>query len=148
MVFKVTYTSPWDVCKTSGCWLWNAGKDKDGYGKVKRNGRSIRAHRMMYESHRGPIPDGKLVLHSCDTPACVNPDHLSIGDHQENHSQRGMRGRTAKGEASGRSKYSDALIEQIRAERIKEGTSTLKLSRKYGVSVTHVKRIVKGAGRC
>lgn len=68
----------------AGCWLFLAGKDKDGYGKFKADGRHVRAHRYAYEILVGPIPDGLEPDHLCRTPACVNPAHLELVTPREN----------------------------------------------------------------
>lgn len=60
----------------SGCWLWILAPDKDGYGSLKRNRRTIRAHRFTYEQLVGPIPDGMELDHLCANKCCVNPQHL------------------------------------------------------------------------
>lgn len=74
------------------CWIWSGGKDKDGYGKAF----SGRAHRYSYEVFRGPIPEGLVVCHSCDVPACVNPSHLWLGTSQDNSADRNRKGRQAR----------------------------------------------------
>lgn len=73
--------------------------DKDGYGRVGHNGRSYRAHRAVWEYLNGPteLP----VLHSCDNPPCVNPEHLEPGTHQKNHEDKVARGRWAGGRVKG-----------------------------------------------
>jgi hypothetical protein len=82
----------------SGCWLWAHSLNFDGYGRigVKRDGRAklIAAHRVSYEAFHGPIPDGLWVLHKCDTPTCVNPRHLFLGDVRDNMSDCSRKGRT------------------------------------------------------
>lgn len=77
----------------SGCWIWQRGTSPDGYGKVKRFGKTIRAHRLFYEHHVGPVADGLWVLHKCDTPLCVNPEHLFAGTQLENERDKDAKGR-------------------------------------------------------
>lgn len=70
----------------SGCWLWTRSMSKPGkHGRgVYRDGcRTVKAHRGVYITWYGPIPDGKCVMHICDTPKCCNPDHLRLGTHAE-----------------------------------------------------------------
>ena len=88
------------VHDVSGCWLWTGQKSQKGYGilqtqksnKIKKH----RAHRLSYEIFKGPIPEGMYVCHSCDTPACINPEHLWVGTVQQNNADRveKMRGTT------------------------------------------------------
>ena len=87
----------------SSCWLWLTGCDKDGYGMFARDrgGKSIRAHRFSWELHFGPIPDVLIVLHKCDTPACVRPDHLFLGTHLDNAQDRNRKNRQATGTRHG-----------------------------------------------
>lgn len=60
----------------TGCWLWIGAVLKNGYGVASRDGRSALAHRVSYEAHIGPIPDGMHLDHLCRMRCCVNPDHL------------------------------------------------------------------------
>lgn len=88
----------WDKVNKSddGCWLWTGAVTTTGYGVFQRGRRGERlhkAHRFSYELHFGRIPDGRLVLHSCDNKTCVNPAHLSIGDHSRNIKEAWSRGR-------------------------------------------------------
>ena len=68
----------------SGCWIWTAGTTSDGYGQFSLGGGPKRAHRVSYEHYVGEIPDGMLILHECDTPLCVAPEHLRVGTYAEN----------------------------------------------------------------
>ncbi len=76
------------------CWEWIGSKDKNGYGLIKRNGRSVRAHRASYEINIGEIPSGMVIMHSCDNPGCVNPEHLSVGTPLQNSLDCKVKGRT------------------------------------------------------
>lgn len=116
------------------CWMWD-GPPGAGYGRVHGMG----AHRASYLIHHGPIPDGQHVLHSCDTPGCVSPDHLSAGTHQDNMRDRNSRGRTAIGEQSGH-KLTESEVQAILAS----SDSTRTLARRYGVSNVQVGRIKRG----
>jgi len=73
-----------------GCWLWLGKKNALGYGILDPN---IRAHRIAWELMRGPIPNGLCVLHCCDNPGCMNPDHLFLGSQLDNIDDMVSKGR-------------------------------------------------------
>ena len=97
-----------------GCWLWVAGKNKGGYGQFRDSGRTVYTHRLSYELANGPIPEGLWVLHSCDTPACVRPDHLFLGTPADNTSDCVAKGRHAHGRRHGMAKLRDDDVREIR----------------------------------
>ncbi len=78
-----------------GCWEWTGAKRHGGYGVMKVGSKLSQTHRLSYEVHRGSIADGMLVMHSCDNPACINPEHLSLGTNAENLRDAGAKGRIA-----------------------------------------------------
>ena len=75
------------------CWKWEGGINSNGYGAMQVADRMIGAHRIAYDIANGPIPTGGLVRHSCDTPLCVNPAHLLLGDAKQNSDDKIARGR-------------------------------------------------------
>lgn len=75
------------------CWMWK-GSLSNRYGALHVDGKEVRASRFSYELHYGPISDGLCVLHHCDTPGCVNPNHLWLGTQLENVHDRDRKGRT------------------------------------------------------
>lgn len=68
----------------NGCWLWQLKSLNRGYGRIFFDNKKIPAHRWSYENFNGPIPEGMWILHKCDMPNCVNPEHLELGDAQKN----------------------------------------------------------------
>jgi len=88
----------WDGTQ-SGCWAWDGAKNggrRGGYGNVKHDGRWYKSHILSYILFVGPIPDGYVLLHSCDYPPCCNPGHLKPGTRSENTQDMIHKGR-AKG---------------------------------------------------
>ena len=84
--------------QAEGCWAWQGCKHPQGYGLIRNMPQYLAprlAHRVSWELHFGPIPDGMLVLHHCDNPACTNPQHLFLGSHQDNSDDMVAKGRQA-----------------------------------------------------
>ncbi len=83
---------------TSGnCWLWTGGLFSNGYGQFRVGRYKVKAHRLAWVIMNGPIPDGKIVCHTCDVPRCVNPAHLWLGTDKQNIQDRDRKGRTGDG---------------------------------------------------
>ena len=80
------------VNKTEGCWLW-VGANNERYGLFSCFGRVMKAHRASWHLFVGPIPPGLHVLHKCDNPLCVRPDHLFLGTHVDNMADMARKGR-------------------------------------------------------
>ena len=116
------------------CWEWMAHKDKRGYGRYAFQ-RSIRAaHRVAYELCKGTIPSGKIVMHSCDNPPCVNPKHLKVGTHSDN--SRDM----LRKHRSNRQKISNQDAEVIRHTHAR---FIRLLARKYRLTTTSIHYIIR-----
>lgn len=72
------------VHKTDTCWVWTGGKAFWGYGQIWYKGKSVKTHRISWILHFGEPEKGKFILHKCDNPPCVNPDHLFLGTAKDN----------------------------------------------------------------
>jgi hypothetical protein len=81
------------VVMPSGCWEWKLARNPLGYGQTTCGDIRGGAHRLSYAAFKAPIPAGIDVLHSCDNPPCINPDHLSLGTDKENVKERHEKGR-------------------------------------------------------
>jgi hypothetical protein len=109
------------------------------------NDRPVSAHRLAWEAANGrPVPDGLLVLHSCDNPPCVNPAHLRAGTHRENMGDKVARGRVRAGAAHGRAVLTEADVYEIRRLRADRSATCRELAERYGVSMTQISNIARG----
>lgn len=90
---KELFDSKWTVAK-SGCWEWCGKLDLYGYGVFKLNNKSYKAHRYSYVLYHGAFDTKLHVLHRCDNPKCVNPDHLFLGTNQDNIADKVSKGRS------------------------------------------------------
>jgi len=99
-----------------GCWIFMGCLTDRGYGQISvATSKSRVAHRVSYELFCAPIPDGMYVLHRCDVPSCVNPDHLFVGTQQDNVDDMVAKGRNTKGETVGNSRLTEKDVLAIRA---------------------------------
>jgi len=130
------------VKKTDTCWLWTSSLYGQGrYGKFfVGNKKSIGAHRFSYMLNKGSIPCGLMILHTCDVPSCVNPEHLYAGTSRDNERDAIDRGRIARRETHGMHKLTDEEVREIR--KTKRNTKMIAL--KYGISITWVKDLRRG----
>lgn len=86
------------IVDANGCHVGTSHmKDKDGYMKVQRKGKCYHAHRYVYIQEHGEIPDGLVVMHTCDNPACINLEHLKLGTNKDNTQDMIAKGRAKLG---------------------------------------------------
>lgn len=133
------------VRKTAGCWEWTGYLDKGGYGNLVIDNRQEKVHRVSWALHHGAIPDGMIVCHHCDNPACVRPDHLFLGTHQDNMTDKVNKGRAVcmRGSNNGNSKLTADIVRSIRA-RAAHGTETHEsIALSVGVDRATVSSIVR-----
>jgi len=133
----------------NGCMPWMGSRLKRGYGKyhgprVPGQNRypKLLAHRVMWEIENGPIPEGMLVCHKCDVPACCNPQHLFLGTQQDNMADMASKGRSMHGEKSPHHKLTEADVLEIRSLCAVNNQTKSELARRFKVSVRQIDRIV------
>ena len=127
----------------SGCLLWAGDCDKHGYGRIRVAGKQYSTHRLAYTLAKGPPKH--FVCHTCDTPACINPDHLYDGTNSQNMRDRADRGRAnaATGERHGCSVFTEEQIHQIREMRA-DGKSLTHIAKAFGAKTHwHISLIVR-----
>lgn len=134
------------VAAPNGCWNFSGRLSSRGYGMLKWQSKNTYAHRLMYVQTHGQIPDGLWVLHHCDNPQCINPEHLYAGTPSDNAKDRENRGR-------GNQRYGERKsdkIPHINAARIirymyktKKG-GYRKIGALFGISASHTRNIVTG----
>ena len=137
------------VEKTETCWLWKAAKSPRGYGACNYKGKWMRANRASYLIHKGEIPEGMFVCHSCDVPSCVHPDHIFLGTPQDNMDDMRNKGREkhpVKGEKNHSAKLSDKQIQEIREMRKNKINGKI-IAQKFNISLDYVYQISSGLYR-
>lgn len=147
------------VKKSENCWEWTASKRHKGYGAFVwcSNGEVIqgRAHRFSWILHHGAIPDGLCVLHKCDNPRCVRPNHLFLGTKADNNRDMKKKGRNVPGGTYGKDGYqrgenhhaaklNETQVRAMRNDRL-VGMSYNDISKKYGIAIGATYRICKGS---
>lgn len=134
------------IDKDSGCWNWIHSTDGGGYGVFvcEKYGRD-KAHRISYIENYGEIPEGLWVLHRCDNPSCVRPDHLFLGTNDDNIEDKVSKNRQSRlfGEHNGRKILGEDDVKNMRKDYSSGKYSYRTLVEKYGISQTQVARIVK-----
>lgn len=123
-----------------GCWIWQGAVGVWGYGNIGVDGKTMLTHRASYEAFVGPIPENAMLLHSCDTPPCCNPDHLTPGSGSQNMFDAYARGR----KRSPTMKLNEEQVRAIRA-RIANGEMQKVIASDFGIARNTVSQISTGA---
>lgn len=128
-----------------GCLLFTGCKDSCGYGRIWRNGKLVRIHREVWKREHGRIPMGKVVMHVCDRPNCIEPEHMRIGLQRENIADMDSKGRrrTILGSQRSTAKLHERDIPTIRA-LLKRGDTCKSIADIYGVTEGLIRHIKKG----
>ena len=136
---------------TKDCWVWTAAlRSPYAYGQFINKNKNWAAHRYAWTLANSPIPDGKCVLHTCDNPPCVNPEHLFLGTQKEKSNRAAINGKIKRlhkkgpgGEQNSNSKLNKADVKRLR-KLAKAGVSTTELLRIYPLSRVQINRIIRG----
>lgn len=139
-------------CKALGtrCWQWKAGVDKDGYGHlsltIDGKRKTEKSHRFSWVLHYSPIPKNTCVLHRCDNPSCVNPNHLFLGTVIDNHKDMDEKRRRgfSFGEANGMAKLSKERVIEIYEFYSTNECSLTEVGSRFKVSSSLVRMILTG----
>lgn len=133
----------------SECWEWNASRTPGGYGQMRFRGTRWLSHRVSWTLFKGEIPEGPGtyktlgVLHKCDNPCCINPDHLFLGDQKSNIDDSVNKERWGKrgciGEKHGRAALNEVKVREIRAS----GLTYSELAEKYLVSKSTIQHVIQ-----
>lgn len=135
------------------CWLWAGAtrgpstddKGKLQYGRVTYCGVKYTVSRVSWElAHNERLPADILVLHTCDTPLCVNPDHLVRGSHADNVADRVSKGRSAKGLSHPKTRLKEEDVLEIVRLKTEEGWTYKRIANKYAVGTTSIQHILEG----
>lgn len=128
------------------CWLWLAHHGAYGFitiGSLRLGTkRKIQAHRMSWTLANGPIPSGLCVCHRCDTPLCVNPNHLFLGTHADNKTDSMAKLRHQFGSRHHRAKLTPDLVAEIRRQ-CSDGATQTRIAEVYGMHVSTINQIMK-----
>ena len=128
------------VNKTDSCWLWTGSANI--YGDIFKIGvGKMLAHRASWEIHFGEIPDDIKVLHKCDVPLCVNPEHLFLGTTLDNIADKVSKGRQPRGENFSVSKLTNQKVLDIRKSH-EDGLSYSQIMKLFGIPKTTVGNII------
>lgn len=127
----------------TGCRIWDGQINKPGgYGRIGYRGRQWRAHRLSYTLLWAKIPEGMDLLHSCDNPLCINPQHLRPGTHAENIKEAYQKGRKSVSQGPNHPRF--CLSEKQALEVIESTDPVAAIAARFGVSKSMIYRLKNG----
>jgi hypothetical protein len=131
-----------------GCWEWGGARNEHGYGQTAiKHYLQMKAHRLSWMIHHSIIADEVCVLHKCDNPPCVNPDHLFIGTKKDNMQDCSRKGRVRyilrRGESNECAKLTDKKVAEAR-RLYASGDSLRSVAQRYGVNSKTMSRAIHG----
>lgn len=137
------------IDNVTGCHIFQGCKTKGGYGRIRVNGVHWMAHRYALHVHlKRPLKEGCVVMHSCDNPSCVNPEHLSEGTQKENIEDCRSKGRMVRGGSSGKRQSHTDKLQKVFDKRLKavldaDGTDA-EVAKRLGLNIQWVKKARSG----
>ena len=135
----------WDKVNVGGskdCWVWTGCKRPGGYGQIRYDRRIQKSHRVSWKINCGDIPEGLCVLHKCDNPSCVNPNHLWLGTYQDNSTDMVNKERQSKGENLPQSKITQVYADCIRTAYANGDATYRQLAKEFNISRSTIWYIV------
>ena len=144
------------VSAPNECWEWRACKNEKGYGVYGSNRKTYKAHRFAYQLTHGSIPEGACLLHTCDNPACCNPDHLTTGTRADNNRDMVAKGRHKcggtktpvekcnykRGKDHHNRKLNEDAVRNIRETYAAGGASMMQIATRFGIGLTTTHKII------
>ena len=135
------------------CWEWIAKTYKDGYGRFKVDNKEIASNRLSWELHYDKIPKNLYVLHKCDNPSCVNPEHLFLGTKKDNMQDAKIKGRlknnfekghnfSPKGEKHWKAKLTEEKVKEIRMLYKTENYTQKEIALLFKVTISNISNII------
>lgn len=128
----------------NGCSEWQGMRDPNGYGRIGIGQHPVLVHRLSWELAYGPIPEETCVLHRCDNPPCVRPDHLFLGSRADNMRDAVSKGRQIQGERVASAKLTAAHVLEIHRRYAVGDVTQKRLAAEFGVKPTQIQAIVNG----
>jgi hypothetical protein len=123
--------------KLNGCWEWKGYRGPKGYGEIQINHEKVRTHRLSFLIYKGEIPEGQIIMHLCDNPPCLNPDHLKLGTIRENNLDSYKKGRSKR-------KLKVENVLEIKQSKFVNRYAIIRFAEKFNVKEKTVQKVLNG----